>query len=169
MVLIVEDGSGVAGANSYRSLAGIREFATKRGFTLTTDDDELTAEALKCMDYIESYRDQYSGDKLARLQSTQWPRRNATIDGFVIPDNEIPVELGNALSQCIIETSINGVELNPVTDGGHIIEETVGPITTRWASDRGAPTGGRPIIPSVDDLLEPLFGSAGFGLRTVRV
>lgn len=38
MAIIVEDGTGVTGANSYISLADARTYATNRGFELSADD-----------------------------------------------------------------------------------------------------------------------------------
>ena len=75
--IIVEDGSVVAGANSYVTEAELTTYAADRGITLTAATDVLL---IKAMDYIESLS--FIGTKFSEGQSLQWPRSNVYIDGF---------------------------------------------------------------------------------------
>lgn len=95
--IIVEDGSGVANANSYVSEAELTTFAGNRNITLVGDTSELLIQA---MDYIESLS--YKGIKKERDQALQWPRTGVYIDGYYEDSDTIPEELKNALMQCAI-------------------------------------------------------------------
>jgi hypothetical protein len=90
-VIIVEDGSIVAGANSYVSESELTTYATDRGITLTGSADVLI---IKSMDYIESQ--DFIGTKSTQDQPLQWPRNSAYIDGYLFPSDEIPEELKDA-------------------------------------------------------------------------
>jgi hypothetical protein len=57
-----------------------------------------------------------------------------------------------------------------LTAADYVTEETVGPITTKYANP--VQVGVRPKLGLVDSLLAPLFGSCGetgFSLKSVRV
>jgi hypothetical protein len=94
MPIIVEDGSQVAGANSYISESFLTVYAEDRGITLTQ-----TASALiyRSMSYVETRN--YKGNKASETQSLQWPRENVYIDGYLFPDDQIPIELQNAQAE----------------------------------------------------------------------
>ena len=68
--LIVEDGSGVAGANAYASVATIEAYANARGITLNGD---ASVGAILAMDYIESKKQQYKGMP-TYVPGLAWPR-----------------------------------------------------------------------------------------------
>jgi len=59
MALIIEDGTIVAGADSYATLAVLRAYALKRGVTLSAVDADLEVLAIKAMDYIGSFEDKF--------------------------------------------------------------------------------------------------------------
>lgn len=94
--LIVEDGTGVANANSYTALANARAFADSRGLSLPTDDDEACLSLIQGFDYVESFRSRFGGQKATCTQSTQFPRKGLCIDGCVVAENAIPFELQQA-------------------------------------------------------------------------
>jgi len=54
MALIIEDGTLVANADSYVTLAVARAFAEKRGL-VPVATDALEADLIKAMDFIESF------------------------------------------------------------------------------------------------------------------
>lgn len=97
MALIVEDGSVVTGANSYLTLAELREWATSRGVVFPTDDAELEVLALKAIDYLESLYSKYKGSMVEPgVQPLQWPRSDVNLYGVYLPSNEIPVAVKRA-------------------------------------------------------------------------
>ncbi|MDT8372019.1 MAG: hypothetical protein RQ783_08530 [Gammaproteobacteria bacterium] len=91
VILVVEDGSIVANANSYVTEAEFIAYADERLITLTAHPE---VELIKAMDYLETI--DFIGVKKTRDQPLQWPRDNVTIDGFSYQSTEIPVTLKNA-------------------------------------------------------------------------
>lgn len=83
MVIIVEDGSIVAGANAYASLEDLDTFHDDRGNTIWTDKDDMLKEAamLRATAGMESkYRSRWIGVKTNNSvtvipQILAWPRR----------------------------------------------------------------------------------------------
>lgn len=96
MALIVENGTGVANANTYVSDAMFVDYAALRGITIPATSSAREPLLIKAMDYIEGFRDQFQGDKSSFLQALQWPRYAVYIDDYDIGSNVIPVELKNA-------------------------------------------------------------------------
>ena len=91
MAIIVEDGTLVAGANSYASEAELAAYADLRGIVITGIESELLITA---MDYIESRA--FLGTKKSVDQALVWPRNGVYIDGFLIADDAIPQLLKDA-------------------------------------------------------------------------
>lgn len=165
----VEDGSQVAGANSFVSIAEAREYAANRGVEMPVGDDEIAAMLIRAADYIETLGCKFQGQKTASDQLLQWPRAGVYLHGLEFSSNQIPNEV--RLAQKALVIAINsGVDILPnYTNGAFVIEETVGPITTKYADPTAI--GVLPTLTQVEAILAPLFGSnaCGFKLRTYRV
>lgn len=157
MALIKETGEIVAGANTYATLAEARAFAALRGVSLSAVDADLEVIAIKAMDYLESFRNEYQGNKLTKEQSLQWPREGAYLDGFEILEDEVPVQLGWAQSQLLMDIT-SGLDLMPNSDGREILKEKIDVLETTYAqsSSGSAPA---PIFTKALAILQPLFGS----------
>lgn len=100
-MIIVEDGTIVAGANSYITEAELADYATARGLTITPGDEEMYI--IESTDYLETLK--FIGTKMTRDQSLQWPRYNVAIDGWSYLPTDIPPQLKNA--QLVIALSIS--------------------------------------------------------------
>jgi len=173
MTLIIEDGTNVAGANSYATLTTIRAYAVARGVTtLSAVDATLEAQVMKAMDYIEAQRSKYQGEQTYKTatvaQALQWPRKNVLIDCIALDDATIPQELIDAEGELTIQIAA-GVELYPTTTGNFVIREKIDVIDTSYSEKIG--TSSQPNLPSVDRLLDVLFSSCGNAnyLSNVRV
>lgn len=160
-MIIVEDGTGVPGANSYVSLEYVRSFASIRGVDLPEDDTELSYLIINSFDYIETF--EFKGRKKELDQATQWPRSGVVIDGFVLPDDSIPDSLKKAQSQASVETLSGDLMPNPSLA---IKKEKVDVLEVEYQV--AAPEGVEPSFPKVDAFLRDLLTSGGSGLR-VRV
>lgn len=160
--IIVEDGSNVANANSYVNLADARTYAANRGQPLSAVDDDAASQLIQAMDYLETL--EYKGvptydDALA------WPRKEVYIGCKLLDSDAIPKNL--RMAQIQLAMAINaGINIMPNTTAqDYVTEETVGPITTKYAD----PTvvGSRPSLPAVDALLVGLLAGGG-AIRTER-
>jgi len=170
ITVTVEDGTGVANANSYVSVADVKAYANQRGVVLPSTDDEIAAMIIKATDYLESFACKYQGRKTDCAQSLQWPRTGVVMCCEDFPSDQIPKQLKSAQASAVLIQN-EGLILQPnVTAADYVIEETVGPITTKYANPIQA--GISATFTALDALLEPLFFAAcgqGFPLRTTRV
>ena len=171
ITITVEDGSNVANANSFVTIAEARSYAVERGVTLSATDDSLAVMLIKACDYLEAQANRYQGEITNESQALQWPRIDVYISGSktAFPSNAIPKQLKSAQSSLVVAIS-EGVDIMPnYSAADFVTEETVGPITTKYADL--TKIGITPTLTNVEALLQPLFGSTltGFALRTTRV
>src|ERR1035437_561171 len=118
MALTIEDGSGVADANSYVDAADARTYAAARGVVLSVTDSVVETQLILAMDYLEAL--DYIGAQVNNTQVLSWPRKNIIIDPDTpFPTNEIPPNLIAAECQLVVE-QFNGINLQPTfnTSGG---------------------------------------------------
>jgi hypothetical protein len=172
VTIVVEDGTGVANANSYQTVANARAYALQRGISLSANDDVVGAQLVNATDYLESLECEYQGKRTdcETPQALAWPRKCVVLCCEDFPDNQIPKNLTAAQNTLVIAQH-SGVNLFPnVGPSDYVIREKVGPIETEYADPTKAGITTR--ITGVDALLGPLFGSCGevgVTLRTVRV
>lgn len=167
MALVIENGSLVAGANSYVGVADARAFAEARASNLPEDDTAVESALIVAMDYLESLRAQYQGRKVdPAYQALQWPRTGVVVDGWEVPFDHIPQNLKFAQCQLAIEAA-NGLDLSPTGDGREVIREKVDVLETEYApGGGGAP---QPFLAKVRNFLEPLLSAGGFGgIKVIR-
>lgn len=167
MALVIEDGSIVAGANSYVSLAEARAYATARNKPLPTNDTTLEALLISAMDYLEAQRARFEGLKVSAEQELQYPREGVIIDGIELASTVIPSILKQAQIRLAMEANA-GVDLMPTRTGGFVKKEVVGPIETEYSEKVGVSV--EPEMSAVEALLAPLFAprSVGTFLTTFR-
>lgn len=174
MALVIEDGTIVAGANSYIDVPAAKAYASARGVDLGTDDAVTEQRLLGAMDYLESLS--YKGARTdPDEQSLAWPRTGVTFDGRTFGDNTIPPQLKNAQAQLAIEL-FNGVIIFASTaasfGGGELAvkKEVVDVIETEFFSpkDMGQEIIAVAQMPAVTALLrgllkgfDPLFAYRG--------
>lgn len=163
MALIVEDGTGVTDANTYADLATVRAYASARGVTLSADDAALEAHVLRSMDYLD-------GKELGLL-SLSFPLEDDKLCN-TIKIAEVLERLKRAQSELCMEQHA-GVDLAPTRTDGFVVEETVGPITTKYSDKHGGGPGAEPDMLTVDNLLKPLIAACGYSgtalFTTLRV
>lgn len=172
VTIVVEDGTGVANANSYQTVAQARAYALQRGIALSADDDVVGAQLVNATDYLESLECQYQGKRTdcTTPQALAWPRKCVELCCVAFPKDQIPKNLIAAQATLVIAQH-SGVNLFPnIGPSDYVIREKVGPLETEYADPTKAGITTR--LTGVDALLAPLFGSCGevsTTLRTVRV
>lgn len=85
MALIVEDGTIVAGADSYVTLAYASDYHEKRGNTgwATLDSAEQEQAIRRATDYLgQAYRLRWKGSRVSTEQALDWPRNYVERDDF---------------------------------------------------------------------------------------
>ena len=104
MTLLVEDGSIVAGAESYCTLAYATAYHYARGNALTWsdyNDVDLERALRKATDYmLHKYGNRWMGYRKSSSQALDWPRSYVPINDLValeyVSDTTVPNEVKNA-------------------------------------------------------------------------
>ena len=191
MALIKEDGTIVAGANSYADEADADAFQTDRGRSAWLEATTEVADAalVRATDYIEGrFGLLFLGQPLRDVQSLSWPRQGVSYvrTGNPFPDDEVPVDILNATvlyaDQVIGDGSdpetMTELSVNPtVSEDGQIkmkkekvdvLEE----VTEYAVGGQGGGTSAlrtiRP-IPEADRLVRRWLRGGGVGGLTVRI
>lgn len=154
MTIIVEDGTGLTTAETYVSVTDADAYHTAMGNTGWTGTDAAKEVALRrAAQYIDT-RYTYRGTRVNLNQSLEWPRAFYEMDGRT---ESWPVpNLKAACCEAALRALSDTLTADVSTD--QVIEETVGPITVRYAAKSGQTR-----YPVVDDLLRK-YVLAGAGM-----
>ncbi|PWJ88363.1 hypothetical protein C8D77_11185 [Mesorhizobium loti] len=168
MALVVEDGTGLAGANSYVSVADFEAYLDSRATALPSGDEE--GALIRATDFIDGeYRLRFPGKRLlGRTQALEWPRKEA-VDQFGedIDDDEVPVEIKNATCEAAVRELADPGSLSPDLErGGKIKELKAGSVDITYTDGAPAET----IFSIIDKALSGIIGkrsttSSSFFLR----
>ena len=172
MALTIEDGTGLADADSYISLADARTYALNYGYTLPVDDTEAEVALRKGAVYVGLFEGSFSGSRLEDTQSLAFPRKDCYKcigdNQTDIPSDSIPLEI--KYSQVIAANYYGqGLDVRANNDGLAIqSEEVTGAVKVSYF-DNGK-TGGSTEITEANDMLSSFLCAGGLGLtmRTVR-
>lgn len=165
MPLIVEDGSRVAGANTYADVATVDAYHAERGNADWTGEDATKEAAiLRAMTYIEGLS--WRGVKATQAQLLEWPRgymedRN----GYAINSDVVPTVVVHALCEAALRELVAAGATMPDASRDDVLNsmEIAGAIKMAWS--QSAPT--RTDFPIIKTLLKGLIAPSG-GARLVR-
>lgn len=164
ITLIVEDGTGLPNANAYVSIAALRQYCEERDIALPEDDDEVAKLIIRATDYIDGqeYCASCGDARLNPDQALYFPRTKLGMPKQL---------LGMTAAMC--DAYNQGFDPLAITTNADLVtEETVGPITTKYAdpSSFGSTDTGLS-IPAFDRLLKQINAncSGTAWLSTVRV
>lgn len=172
MALVVETGAGLANAESYASVAEADAYLAAVGNAvwgplITADKETALRRATRYMQ--GEYGGRWLGLKATVTQALDHPRRDVPVaDVYNEPgtvtyyeSDELIVAVRNA---CIeLAAKADETDLSPDIDRA-LIEDTIGPITQRWASGTSQVVRYR----TVDAMLGALLKPKGFSVRTGR-
>lgn len=163
--LIQEDGTGIANANTYITLAEYDTYIDEHGLTDGTEADAKTGRIIQAKDWVEAQEGRYQGRKDSDEQALVWPRSWVVIYDFSLEANTIPQQLKDAQAQLVFDSAT--VDIYNVNDGQAITKEKVDVLETEF-SDNGV-VNIQPIFAKVNDLLKPLFKTIGGLGGVIRV
>lgn len=161
-MLIVEDGTGLANAESYASIEDADAYTAARAITAWAGAaNDAKASALRvATEYIDAeYGERFRYEKLTKTQALQFPR-DETATGYV------PI----AVFRATIELAVIALDgpLYSVEDLSRVvIEESKGVGPLRKSVRYSDPVSLQKLYRQVDTLLRPLLAHSG--LRTVRI
>ncbi len=168
MAFILEDGSGVAGANSYISEDAFDNYCEDHGITPADGDTE--AAAIRGTAAIDAtYRGRFPGYKIKyREQGLEWPRTVAyDNDGNLIVADQVPIEIIHATCEATIrEKAAPGSMMPDLERGGNIKRLKAGSVEIEYAGNAEA----RSTYTLIDGLLSGILNSgSGGGMFGVAV
>jgi hypothetical protein len=142
MPLTVEDGSVIAGADSYVETDEADAYHSARGNSAWAGSSTVKEAALRrATAYIDmAYRARFPGVKReGRAQPLQWPREDAIdVRGEEIADDEIPQEIKDAVCEAALREIVEAGSLMPDLDrGGQIKSIEAGSVGITYVD--GAP------------------------------
>lgn len=133
MSLIVEDGTGLATAESYISVADAGTYHSNRGNTAwaALSSDTVREQYLrKATDYMMAmYRNSWQGWRVDDEQALDWPRYGCVVDGISVDDDIVPTPIKNACAELALKVASGDLYADQ-TRG--TISETVGPISVTY-------------------------------------
>lgn len=158
MALVVEDGTGLEGADSYIAVETADTYHSDRNNEAWADFSTTEKEAAlrKATQYIDGrWGHRFKGAALSDTQALCWPR-----DPTDWPD-AIPLPLQHACAELALRAATS--ELEPDLDrGGAVASQSVGPISISFFE--GAAPG--KTFPWVERLMSRLVGSGGTLVRS---
>ncbi|MGM4891261.1 DnaT-like ssDNA-binding protein [Tardiphaga sp. 839_C3_N1_4] len=172
MALVVEDGSGVEGANAYLDAADFKAYADARGMPYEgKSDDEIEQALIRATGWLDAtYRSRWPGVRLnGRAQALAWPRSDAAdADGEEISDDEIPQEVLDATAEAAFRELTEPGSLSPDLErGGAIRRLKAGSVEVEYATTASA----RTTFTTIDGVLAGLLiaeTSSGYTAMAVR-
>ena len=168
MALVIEDGTLVAGANSFVTRAEIIAYAAARGITIA-DEDATDILAINAMDYLWTLC--FKGDPVEATQTTPFPRMGL-VDGDTADDyvHTIPAGVKNAQLQLALDSNA-GIDLLRSTNPTPALKRSkVGPIEREFFAPNSLTLDGTAPLTVATAWLAPFVCNGGaFGLKTIRV
>lgn len=160
--MVVEDGTGLADAESYAAVEAADAYHAARGNTAWAGDPAAKEAALRRgTEYLDGlYRSRWLGRLAVPGQGLCWPRACACTADGVLPSDAIPAALVRACCEAALREIQDPGGLTPdILPGERVVSETVGPLKVDYAAIR-APTDVLPVIVAVERLVAPLLRSA---------
>ena len=174
--LVVEDGTGLANANSFISQSYFEIYSSERGRDLSpySDENKITA-LIRASEYLSESFNWKGIRKKGRnyedgteFQALAWPRYGVTDDdGFYVPDDEIPREVQWATAEAAFYEIEDPSALRPAYiahNRARMIKAGSVAITYDTSTTSQNIYGTRPVLLSVIDLISKFLKSgAGSG------
>src|SRR5690606_25452715 len=109
VALEIEDGTGVPDADSYATAAELADRAAAYGGTVPGDDTGREVLLRRAAEAMNAMR--WKGRRVSALQALAWPRSGVTVDGEVLPSDEIPA--GIKYGQMALAAEIHADDIDP--------------------------------------------------------
>lgn len=131
-MLIIEDGTGKADADSYSTAAELVSYAIRYGLTIPADEvaqEALLRRAALAMDGMN-----WKGCRTFPDQALAWPRKDVIVDKEIKPSNYIPARI--QYGQMALAAEIHTDDIDPVDSrkGAVTLERVEGAVTREYAS-----------------------------------
>lgn len=171
-LLIVEDGTIVADANTYVDVAFVDAYALAYGFSFVGTQLFKEQAILRAMLYIESFEKKFCGKRTSGDQALAFPRTGLVnqVTGLAVGANTIPTDLKRAVAEGaiaellepeILTKTLNSSDMNIIGR-----REKLGPMEREYTYQPNSLIDGQ-IYRRLQNFLDP-FICNGSGKYTVR-
>jgi hypothetical protein len=163
MAYVVEDGTGVADANSYVAVAFADGFFADRGNAswAALSEAQKQAALVRATDYIEQKFDsRWRGSRVNGGQSLGWPREDVYENGEpdrLIADNVVPVRVKQAACELALRAHDDALLPDVASTETVVNKEKVGSLEVGYEVVQRALS---PSYPAVNATLRPLLRSS---------
>jgi hypothetical protein len=166
ITLVLEDGSGVAEANTWTSMEESDAYHAAHGNTAWAEaaaspDDARMIAKIRGAAYIDrKYGPMFTGSRLkGRGQALSWPRADAfDIYGEYIEENVVPLEVKRAQFEAELRELQTPGSLSPdITLSNAVRREKVDVLEVEYANPTSA-SAAIPIVTIIDEILSTLVG-----------
>lgn len=164
---VVEDGSGLAGANAYISVQSLDNYLSSY-YTPSTEPDSVKESAIKIAStYIDS-NNQFRGKLLNQDQGLKWPRVNATCvtsaETIPVASDEVPSQIEYAVAEYAMRQLAGSLQPDPNVNG-KITSQTnkLGQLEQSTSYQEGSQAGNILSYPYADSLFSCLVTSSAGG------
>lgn len=163
MSLVVENGTGLANAESYISVADANTRHTAFGNTAWTGTDAVKEAAIRRATayMLQAFRTRWTGERLTQAQALDWPRYDVCIDGFPVATDEVPADIANACADLALKALSD--TLAPDLERA-VVRKKIGPLETEY--DAYSPQAKR--YRAIDLMLAPYLRGASAMATLVR-
>jgi hypothetical protein len=179
MPLVIEDGTQVAGANSYTDLANARLIAGQFGLELDTDDTAAENNLIVAYNWLNTLESEFQGARLSDQdtntnQTGVYPRSPVYLRGNLIGANVIPLELIQAQVVASHGNQSGNILTPEIPTTGAVTREKLDGVGEIQYKEGYAPSGdnANSSLVFANSLLSPLLKSAlgitGSGLTLVK-
>lgn len=151
MALTVEDGTGLAGAESYVSVAEADTYHTDRGNSAWTDiaatatKEAYLRDAVAFLDGV--YESRFRGRRKERLQALAWPRVGfIDSDGFRWDSDEVPVPIKRAQMELALRRIDGELGKDESRGESRFRDIKAGPVTIRYREHASSPSSRYPEV-----------------------
>lgn len=162
MSLTVEDGTGLAGADSFVSVDDADAYhAGRRTEWHTYSLDEREAALRRASAWL-TYHVPWKGlPARGRGQALSWPRTGVTdANDYAVSESEVPAEVITATMELAIrEIAEPGMLVPDFTSSERVVMEQIGPLRTEYATGTGSGWDSQPTVPAVQALIAGLVRS----------
>jgi hypothetical protein len=157
--MVVEDGTGLATANSYSSVASADTYLARAGTPTTwaaASDGEKEAALRKATRSLDiQYGGLWAGDRATTTQYLDWPRSSVyDLEGTLLDDDAIPAELVEAVAELAAQrVAGETIEKQPITSAPITSESTSFGGVSRSVTYKGSKPM-QTLFPVVSDILQ---------------
>lgn len=164
MPITVENGTGLANADSYLSVQSFKDYADDRGYSYAAFNDTQIERKLRlATQYVDTIQ-RYKAQRLQASQALEFPRLEL-YDWSGLLVTGVPMRVKQATAELAFR-ALSGELYEDLDRGGQVQSESVGPISVTYKD--GAPVG--KWFTFAMNLLEPfkkekkdLMGTPAFG------